>query len=118
MVGLSFRPASQAYFAAGAAWRADHRGRLRWQYNDERPVRHEVAPHEWNRDRNVSKPRLVSKPVPNLHMHSWQQECVKLEVTPKKASSQKMQSGKGKSGRVNANEPLLRSRYRGDAANG
>ena len=87
-------------------------------YNHARPVRHEVAPHEWNRDRNVSKPRLVSKPVPNLHMHSWQQECVKLEVTPKKASSQKMQSGKGKSGRVNANEPLLRSRYRGDAANG
>ncbi|MDQ5853894.1 MAG: transposase, partial [Chloroflexota bacterium] len=91
---------------------------FRQHYNTERPVRHEVAPHEWNRDRNVSKPRLVSKPVPNLHMHSWQQECVKLEVTPKKASSQKMQSGKGKSGRVNANEPLLRSRYRGDAANG
>ncbi len=59
-------------------------------YNEERPVRHEVAPHEWNRDSTVSKPRLVSKPVPNHHMHSWQQECVKLEITPKKASSHKM----------------------------
>lgn len=84
-----------------------------WQRhsNEERPVRHDVALHEWKRNRNVSRPRLVSKPVPNHHMHPWQRECVKLEITPKNASSHMMQSGKGKPGWVNANEPSLRSRY-------
>jgi len=76
------------------------------RYADEFCVRPEVACDEWSKE----APSLVSRAVSNPSLRHWQRWGGKRGVTSKEASSRKRQPGKGKTRRMNANEPLMRLR--------
>ena len=69
-------------------------------------VRPEVACVEWSE----GAPSLVSRAVSNPSLRHWQRWGGKRGVTSKEASSRMRQPGKEKTGRMNANEPLMRLR--------
>src|SRR5216684_5314493 len=69
-------------------------------------VRPEVACVEWSKE----APSLVSRAVSNPSLRHWQRWGGKRGVTSKEASSRTRQPGKGKIGRMNANEPSMRLR--------
>jgi hypothetical protein len=69
-------------------------------------VRPEVACVEWSK----GAPSLVSRAVLNLSLRHWQRGGGKRGVTSKEASSRTRRPGKGKMGRMNANEPSMRLR--------